>query len=413
MMPWYVQLALRQLRPAGRRFGSFFFVMSVLGVGLGVMVLVVVQSVMAGFGSVHRERIVETTGHITITSGGQPFMAHDELMEGLEAREAVETASDFAMAYLMAQYENKFAYPVAYGLNLARPNGILIEEFLWGSGSLDALDDESVFISVSTANQLGVFQGDTVEIYTPLMIQMLSEDEVLLPREFRIAGIYDLDWNEKFAPGMIFTLRTLQELYNLGDLVHGVTLRLQEDADEFALATELVDKLDQHLLVSTWKEQWKDFLWVLDLEKTMLLFINLFIVAVAVFAIAMAQSLTVVRKTREIGLIGAMGGKWWELALLFCIQGFIIGVVGTALGMALAFGALSVRDHVIGWISEMTGTADTLRQFYYFARLPVNYVPRDFIIITASALILSVLASFIPAWRAARMRPAESLRIDQ
>lgn len=144
----------------------------------------------------------------------------------------------------------------------------------------------------------------------------------------------------------------------------------------------------------------------------MMLFINLVIVAVAVFAIAIAQLLNVLRKTREIGVLGAFGGRPRELWALYCWQGVIIGGLGTALGMLMGVGLLAVRDPIIQGLSALTGTRDTLIQFYYFAHLPVRYSPLDFAIIGVAALGLATLAGLVPAWRAARLKPAEAIRTE-
>lgn len=411
-LPWYMYLALRQLRPAGRRSGSVFFYLSVLGVALGVAVLVVVQSVMGGFGEVHRERIVDITGHLEITEGGYPFGRAFELSEELAGQEAVLGAMPYARGFVMARRGQVPVFPAVYGLAYAEDPVFAVDEYL-EQGAFGDLYDDTVLVSRRLAEQLGVGIGSEVEIYSPVMIERLQGNEVVLPVVLEVAGIYNIDWNQEFIPGLVTTLRTMQELYDLGDAVHGIAVRLSEEADEFAVATAFREQLPTRKRVLTWREKWADFLWVLDLEKTLMLFLNLFIVGVAVFAIAIAQLLTVVRKTREIGLLAVLGGRRGQVLRLYCFQGFFIGVMGALAGTGLALLAISFRDPIIAGLSELSGTRETLVQYYYFANLPVKVEAMEVAGIALLATGLATLASLVPAWRAARLRPAETLRVEQ
>lgn len=412
-MPWYLYLALKQLFPSGRRLGSLFFALSVLGVALGVAVLVVVQSVMGGFGEIHRERIIDTTGHLDINEGGYPFGDYGKIEAHLKDNlPEVDGVTPYAQGFVMVQRGRVPSFPFVYGLDMQESPVFNVKDYMV-SGTLDDLYDDTVLVSQKLANQLGLMPGSEVEVYSPLMIERLKSEEMVLPRELEVVGIYNVDWNQDFIPGMITTLRTMQDLYGLEGEVHGIAVRLHDGADEFVLANQLRDRYEPGKWIETWRGRWADFLWVLDLEKTMMLFINLFIIAVAVFAIAIAQLLTVVRKTREIGLLNVIGGKQRHVLGLYCFQGFIIGVLGLVTGVGMALLLLSFRDPIIHQLSSMTGTRETLTQYYYFANLPVKYAAMDFVVISIAAVGLSTLASLLPAWRASRLKPADTLRIEQ
>jgi len=413
-MPWPLYLALKQLFPTGRRAGSFFFWAALLGVALGVMVLVVVQSVMGGFGAVHRERIVQTTGHLEVNGSGRPFRPDPLWIEELRGTEAVTAVAPFANGFGMAQHRSASVFPLIYGLNPRQHGAFAVEEFLQ-QGDLADLGPDTAFISTTLAAQLGLGMGDYLELYSPVMLEALQAEEVRLPLEVQVAGIFEVEWNDQFAPGVVVELQTMQDFYNLGDAVHGLTIRLEEPSTlprEQAVAEALQAAAPFGLRVVTWRERWASFLWVLDFEKTMMLFLNLVIVAVAVFAIAVAQVLTVLRKTREIGLLGAMGARGGGIFAQYALQGLIIGVLGTVLGIVAALTLLHFRDTVIIGLANLTGTRETLVQFYYFTFLPVQYRPEDFVIISASAVVLATIAGCVPAWRAAALRPAEALRTE-
>jgi lipoprotein-releasing system permease protein len=405
-------LALRQLVPSGRRLGSVFFFLSVLGVSLGVAVLVIVQSVMGGFGEVHRDRIVDTSGHLDITEGGYPFTGAFEMAEAIRSDPSVEHVTPYARGFVMAKRGNVPVFPAIYGMAYDEAPVFAVHNYM-KAGSIEDLYDDTVLISNSLARNLGVWVGSRIEVFSPVMIDRLQENEVVLPREFEVAGVYNIDWNQEFIPGIVCTLRTMQDLYDLEDSVHGVAIRLRDDADEVSVSTALKERLDSRKMIQNWKERWADFLWVLELEKTMMLFLNLFIVAVAVFAIAIAQLLTVVRKTREIGLLAVLGGGRRGVVGIYCFQGFFIGLLGALVGIGLAILCLSFRDPIIQGLATLSGTRDTLIRYYYFAYLPVVYDTGEIFRIGVLAVMLSSLASLLPAWRASRLKPAETLRIEQ
>jgi lipoprotein-releasing system permease protein len=411
-LPWYMYIALRQLVPSGRKLGSVFFYLSVLGVGLGVAVLVIVQSVMGGFGEVHRERIVDTSGHLDITEGGYPFNGAFELAAQVAALPEVKHVTPYAKGFVMARSGNVPVFPAIYGLAYDENPVFAVDSYLI-DGTLEDLYDDTILLSQSMARSLGVWVGSEIEVFSPVMIDRLSDNEMILPRQFQVAGIYNIDWNQEYLPGIICTLRAMQDLYGLNDGVHGVAVRLNDGVDEFETAIALQELLGDRKQVQTWKERWADFLWVLDLEKTMMMFLNLFIVAVAVFAIAIAQLLTVVRKTREIGLLAVIGGSRGGVLGIYCFQGFFIGLLGALIGIGLAVFFLSFRDPIIQGLSTLTGTRDTLIRYYYFAFLPVKYDVGEIVRIGILAVMLSTLASLLPAWRAARLKPAETLRVEQ
>ncbi len=407
-MPWYIYLALRQIFPRGRLV-SPFFLLSVLGVTLGVMILIIVQSVMGGFGQTYRELIVDTNGHLRVETGGVDYR-YRETVERLREDPAIRAAAPFAQGVVMLQHRQQPAFPYIRGIEPWSEGKVIPLDDFMIRGSLDDLHDDSILLSSVLARQLRADVGATVDVYTPLMLDQLKEDEVLLPRELRVAGIYETGWNQFDSTTMVATLRLMQDLYAMEGGAHGIAVRVNPGVDEFQVAQRLNEELGPPYRAVTWTQMYEDFLWVLQLEKSVMFFLLLFIVLVAAFAIAISMLLTVLRKTREIGLIGAMGGGARNLAASYCFQGFFIGVCGSIAGTGLALLALRYRDEIVSAFATVTGSRDVLIQFYQFAHLPAHYNPRDFVIIIAAALLLSTAAGFLPAFRAARLKPAEALR---
>jgi lipoprotein-releasing system permease protein len=413
-MPWYLLLALRQLFPAGKKRPSFFFLVSVLGVTLGVMILVIVQSVMGGFDHEHRAKMVLTSGHVDVRANGSIIRDRDTLLKTIRSHKEVSASVPYAQGLVMLTCNDRPAFPYIMGIDFAaKPQVVPLQELLI-AGSMDDMDDDSVLLSSRLADTIGAYVGSDVDVYTPLMIEKLKADEVMLPRRLRVAGIYETGWTPFDTNTMVSTLHLMQDLYDMGKGIHGVSIRLKEDNDNiaFALADELNAELPANETAMTWMDLNRDFLWILALEKNLMLFLLLFIILVAAFAISVAQLLTVLRKTREIGLLEAMGAKPSQLAVLYCFQGFFLGLVGVILGCAGAVAALHYRDPIVSSLASLTNSRAALEQFYQFSQLPVFYDPKDFVIISVATLLISTCAGLIPALRAAYMKPAEALRSE-
>lgn len=144
----------------------------------------------------------------------------------------------------------------------------------------------------------------------------------------------------------------------------------------------------------------------------MIFFLLTFIIVVAAFSVASSLLIAVVRKTREIGLLGALGGRPRQVAACFCFQGFFIGLAGTALGLALGFTFLHFRNDMVRLFTELTGSEQVLTRFYQFSQLPAHTAQSDVALIVACAVVISTLAGLLPAWRAARLNPVEALRSE-
>lgn len=410
-MPWYLYHALKQLFPSGRFF-SFFSFVSIVGVMLGVCVLIIVQSVMNGFGEGIRQRLVETEGDIRIRSG-EVIYNWEAYREKLLAEDAVVAASPFAEGVIMLQHENRPQFPVVRGVDPWEDNPVVPLERFITLGSIEEFDDEGVFLGEGLAYTLRAGPGSIVEAFTPLLLERLKEDEVLLPREFKVLGLFRTGSPAVDGNTMITTLRVMQELYGLEEGVHGMLVRLRPGIDAFEYSRLLEDQvLRPGLEPVSWLESNRDFLFVVEQEKRIISFILIFIILVASFSIAIALMMAVIRKTREIGLLVAMGGRPREVALSFCFQGFVIGTLGTLMGMLMAVVCLHFRRPILAGYTKLTDSEVNFLGVYDVYEIPVHYLASDFITVTCFAIGISTLAGLLPAFRAARLKPADALRSE-
>ena len=408
-MPWFFYLALKQLFPTGRWF-PFFTAISVMGVSLGVMVLVIVTSVMGGFGYELRRMIVQTEGEVQVKA---PFIENaGQVVEMIREVPGVAAASPYVAGPVVVLAAGHPATPVFRGVDLNTIEDVANLQRFIRIGTLDDLDDDSVILSAEVAYQLEAAVGDQIEIVSPLIIEMLKGDEIYFPRRFRVAGFFEIGHQHLDSTIIYGTLRAAQELYGLGTSVHGINVRLTEGQGEEEAVDRINRVLPPRMQAFSWMQSWESFLWVLNLEKTINFFLLLFIVIIAAFSVMSSLLISVVRKTREIGLLSALGAKPREVAMCFCVQAFIIGVTGTAIGVAAGFGVLAIRNDIVHGIATMLNRQETLRQFYQFTDLPKHTLMSDLVMIIVASVLISTLAGLLPAWRATRLKPVEALRSE-
>ena len=256
-MPWY--RCHKAAFPSGRFF-SFFSLVSILGVMLGVCVLIIVQSVMNGFGEGIRQRLVEIEGDIRIRSN-QIIYDWETVFGQLQSEGDVVAASPFAEGVVMLQHRNRPEFPMIRGIDPLTGDAVVPMDDFITVGNFADFDDESVFLGEGLAYSLRAGPGSTVEVFTPLMLERLKKDEVLLPREFKVIGLFRTGSPQVDGNTVIVTLRVMQELYGLEDGAHGLTLRLRPGVDAFHFARELeAEVLRDGLRAVSWQESNRDFL---------------------------------------------------------------------------------------------------------------------------------------------------------
>lgn len=409
-MPWYLHLALRQLFPTGRRF-PFFTVISTLGVTLGVALLIIVMGVMGGFAYEIKHKIVDTEGDVQVKARGWIADA-PAVMKKVESVPGVAAATPYASDHVLIMFGGKSIYPELRGVDVGSVLRVTPLNKYMLVGSIDDLDDDSIIMSSQLAASIGASVGDTVDVYSPLTLWKMGQDEVFLPRQAKVVGILEIGHQQLDSSTVYATLRLAQDLYGLGTTVHGIDVRLNPGVNEDEGAARINAVLPQDVRAFSWQDSFSDFLWVLNLERNMIFFLLLFIVIVAAFSVMSSLLISVVRKTREIGLLGALGGRPIHVAACFCAQGLFIGVLGTVAGLALGFTALEFRNNLVLWITRVTQRQEVMRRFYQFSELPSHITGGTVALIAVMTIVISTLAGLLPAWKAARLKPVEALRSE-
>lgn len=406
-MPWWLYIALKQLFPSGKII-SFFAAVSILGVALGVLGLFGTQSVMNGFHERIGEKLRDTTGDVLIRNFGQPIYDCEKLCSRLEKLPGVKAVERVASGPVMMVCNNVPVFPMLRSYDTVKNESALPfeQKNYIKMGKLDDLDDDGIILGSRLAAQNGISVGDTVEIFSPTMLDKLKKDEVPMPASLKVVGLLNTDYSEVDGNVALVSLRRMRDLYGLSEAVHAIVLRLGANADCEDFAQKLRYKEAIPYRITTWLTANEGFLRVIKMEKVMMSLIIFLIIIVASFSICISLYTSVLRKTREIGLVGAMGARAWQIALTYCFQGFVIGVLGSAAGLALTWLVLTFRESLVKVIVGQ----EALIEFYHFASLPVKYDPSDALNACVFAVFLCTLAGVFPAVRAARLKISEAMR---
>jgi lipoprotein-releasing system permease protein len=404
-LAWFFHLALRQLFPPGKRFPAFAIV-SILGVGLGVASLLVVQTVMNGFGEEHRLRIRESFGECVVIAN-RPISNVDELVSSLNVEEEVLSISPYAEGPALTR-RGSFS-GVAFVRGIVPTDEDLPARGYVFAGDFNDLDDGRVVLGIGLARDLRVKVGDKIDLWSPVMVDQAEKGKAPLPAELEVCAIVRTGFSEVDNRAAMISLRRFRELWSLGNKVHGVILRL-DDPNQAPVIAARLNQGKPDLRFVPWQEIKKNFLEAIRFEKTMLFFLMFIITLVASFSIGSTLFSAVIRRTREVGVLVALGAKPWQLVGLFGLQGLWIGALGTSLGFILTWTILSFRDSILGTINSLFGDGDMVANVYQFSRVPLHYDPMDFLIAAVFTLLVTTLAGLVPALWAASRKPSEAMR---
>jgi len=421
-LPFELLLALRYLRPK-RTFVSIITLISIVGVALGVAVLIIVISVMSGFDHDLRAKILGFNAHLRITSRGQTMENYDAVTALVAANKNVVGVAPYVLGPVLMETEPAndeqpyFAVPYVRGADPARESSVSVLPQSIIAGKFD-LSRRGLVIGTALAQSLNLSVGDRVSIYSPNDLKKMkehqgkSDQEAVLPDDYTVTGIFDVgyyDYNYSIA---VTSLGNAQDLYNLGDSVHGLMVMLRDPYQAVAVSNELATALGSSYTITTWMQENSAILGALIVEKNVMFYLLFFIVIVAALCILSAQITFVVQKTREIGMLKALGATNLQISGVFLTQSAIIGVLGVLAGYGLGILALTYRNEFLQFMNHWTGFELFPASIYGFSALPAVIAVRDIVVICSSSFIICILGGVLPAWRAGRLKPVEALRYE-
>lgn len=420
-LPADVLLALRYLRPK-RTFISVITLLSLIGPALGVAILIIVTSVMSGFDEDIRKGILGVQAHLVVSpaAGQRVITEPDAVLKALAARDV--RAAPVIEGPVLIQVRDGSAVKAVKGIrpDLEREVSSLATNGRF-MGRFEIREGEALIGSVM-AHELGLQLGDELLIHAPQRLtgnvtwekggnlRVKEPDEVYVPESVRIAGIFAMGVYD-FDGGLVYLhIDQAAELfgYDWGTAT-SIHARVPDPFRMDALLDTVRSDLPTYTVLS-WQEVNQLLFGALRVEKTLMVFLLAFIVVVAAFGIAGTLITVAVQKTREVGILKAMGMGRGLVARIFLLVGGIIGFVGTLTGVGLGLLVIRYRDAIAGVLSRGMGVDVFPPELYHLTQIPGKPMAGDVILITVMSLLICVMASLIPALYASAMSPARALQ---
>lgn len=418
-LPFELLLALRYLRPK-RTFVSVITLISVLGVTLGVAVLIIVISVMTGFDQEMRTKILGFNSHLKVIPRDRTLQNFETVAAALEKNPKVKGVAPFIFGQILIETQpsdgrpSQITAPFVRGIDPEREGRVSSLTTNIIEGTFD-LHGRGIIIGKGLAEGLELMVGDRISVYSHKDIKAMREaqkrgvEKTSLPDDYEVRGVFDSGWDEYNATIVVTSLENAQDLYELGDSVHGLLASVHDPFQAGGVSRELGAALGPEFRVTYWMQD-NPLMVAVMVEKNLMLYILFFIVVVAAFGITCTLITFVVMKTGEIGLLKAVGATNRQVMFVFLAQSLIISISGIIIGVAAGILAITYRNEFLALMRKLTGLELFPASIYGFSQLPALVVPGDVLIICGGSLIICLLAAVLPARHASRLKPVEALR---
>jgi lipoprotein-releasing system permease protein len=395
-------------------FVSFIAFISIAGVTLGVFALIVVLSVMNGFGNELRERTLSMTSHATVTGYDGTVTDWQSTADKAMQNDQVIAAAPYIAKEVMLSNGRRVSGALVRGIIPEREETVSSVADKMVSGRLTDLHagDYGIVIGRELASTLGVFEGDRITVITP-QASVTAVGVMPRLRRFQVVGVFEVGMHEFDSAMAYMHIDDAAKLFSIEPgSVNGVRLKLADLFEAPQVTRELDKVFGEEYWIRDWTRQHSNFFKALRTEKTVMFIILLMVIAVAALNIVSTLMMTVTDKEADIAILRALGMRPGSIMAIFLIQGSIIGLVGTFFGVALGVPvALNVFE-IVHWLEQLFHTDFLPSDVYYISDITADVRPLDVITYAVSAFAITLLATIYPAWRASRTMPAEALHYE-
>ncbi len=390
-------------------FLSLITMLSIAGVTVGVMALIVVIAVMAGFEADLKHRILGVESHVVLMRHGSPFSDYRGIFEQVINTDGVEAATPFIYSQCMLRSTSGMSGAVMRGIDpdsAGRVIKILDSLVLLNLKQMNqegnsTVSEPGIILGSELARNLGVGTGDAV--YMMSFRGMISPiGHLPAMKRFKVAGLFESGMYEYDKSLAYIHLNEAQKILRMGDSVTGIEVRVNDVYDAGNIAETIVADLGFPYWAKDWMRMNRNLFSALKLEKKVMFIILALIVLVAAFNIASTLIMMVMGKTRDIAILKAMGATDSSIRKIFIFKGMIIGSVGTTLGVCMGF--------ILCKLLEKYKFIDLPGDVYYISTLPVRLESLDVFLIAAASMMICFIATLYPAHQASRLNPVEAIR---
>ncbi|MES0396368.1 MAG: lipoprotein-releasing ABC transporter permease subunit [Syntrophobacteria bacterium] len=414
-MSYEMFIGLRYLKAKRKQtFVSLITLISIAGVMVGVTALIVVIAVMNGFKEDLRDKILGVTSHVVISRFDGNISKYQEVRAKVEEVSGVNAATPFIYTQVMISSRKAISGAVLRGIEPKTASKVINLPKNMRAGSLEELEAENkpegmrstpgIILGNELARNIGASRGEPVTVISPLG-RLTPLGRVPRSQTFRVAGIFDSGMYEYDSTIAYVSLWAAQRFLGIGDRVTGIEVRVDDIYEADRVARAVGKALGGY---PYWSRDWmrmnKNLFSALKLEKIVMFIILTLIILVAAFNIVGTLIMVVIEKTRDIAILKSMGATRRSIMKIFMIEGAVIGLVGTLLGL--------LGGYTLCTLLATYKFIELPSDVYYISTLPVQMNPLDVALIALAAIVITLAASVYPAWQASRFDPAEAIRYE-
>jgi lipoprotein-releasing system permease protein len=424
-MQYELFIGLRYLK--AKRKSSFISIISIIstaGVALGVMALIIVLAVMTGFEEDLKEKILGTNAHVVVLKSNGGIDDYPALVKKMKGIHGVVAETPFIYSQVMLSTGKNVSGVVLRGIDVTSDALVTNLHKTIVEGKLADLDRRyplplaggdlpapGIVIGKELARNLNLGVGDKVSVLSP-MGNITPLGIVPKMKQFRVAGIFNTGMFEYDTTLAYVGLAEAQAFLGLGESVTGIQLKVADVYKSGEVARSINREIGFPYYARDWMQMNKNILFALKTEKIVMFIILTLIVLVAAFGIASTMFMVVMEKTKAIAILKSMGATNRSVMRIFVLEGLIVGIFGTVIGVLGGLVVALNLESIVGFIQRLTGFEFFSKDIYYLDRFPSQVVPSDVLLISVTAVVISFMATLYPSWQASRMPPVEALRYE-